>query len=68
MVGFVNTTYIVSETIGTLEVVVQVFNPPDNESLPASFNLNIESVSESAGMCTKLDQCVTNFNTVVNIL
>ena len=51
IIGFTNTSYTVNEGIGTLRVDVQVFSPPDNEDLPATVNLVIQSVSGSASKC-----------------
>ena len=48
MIGFANTSYTVSETVGMLQVDVQVFNLPDDQRLPATVNLVIQTVSGSA--------------------
>jgi hypothetical protein len=49
MIGFANTSYTVSETVGMLQVDVQVFNLPDEQRLPATVDLVIQTVSGSAG-------------------
>ena len=54
IIGFANTSYTVDETIGMLEVIVQVFNPPDDQTLPATVELVIQTVSGSASKYTKL--------------
>ena len=50
IIGFANTSYTVSETVGILQVDVQVFNLPDDQRLPATVNLVIQSVSGSASI------------------
>ena len=35
----------VSESVGTQEVFVRVFNPPDDQSLPTSVDLVIQTVA-----------------------
>ena len=53
IIGFTNTSYTVDEGIGTLQVEVEVTNPPENQPLPASVDIYIESVSGSASKCTE---------------
>ena len=65
VIGFANTSYTVNETIGMLEVTVQVFSPPDEQTLPATVNLVIQTVSGSASKYTKL---VYNYNNNINIV
>ena len=48
IIGLTNTSYTVDEGIGTLQVEVRVFSPPDDQPLPASVHLVIQSVSGSA--------------------
>ena len=48
IIGFTKTSYTVDEGIGNLEVDVRVFNVPDDQPLPASVDLVIQSVSGSA--------------------
>ena len=50
VIGFVDTSYTVSEGIGTLQVDVRVRNIPDDQPLPVSnsVDLVIQSVSGSA--------------------
>ena len=54
IIGFVNISYTVGETAGMLQVDVQVFSPPDDQSLPATVNLVVQTVSESASKYIKL--------------
>jgi hypothetical protein len=53
IIGFTNTSYTVDENFGTLQVVVRVLNPPDNQPLPAFVYLVVQSVSGSASKCTE---------------
>jgi hypothetical protein len=53
IVAFTNTSYTVDEEIGTLQVDVRVLNPSDDQPLPASVDLVIQSVSGSASKCTE---------------
>ena len=48
IIGFTNTSYTVDEDIGTLQVDVRVLNVPDDQPLPASVDLVIQSMSGSA--------------------
>ena len=48
IIGFTNTSYTVDEQIGTFQVEVQVFSPPDDQPLQASVELVIQLVSGSA--------------------
>ena len=48
IIGFTNTSYTVDEDIGTLQVDIRVLNPPDDQPLPASVDVAIQSVSGSA--------------------
>ena len=48
IIGFTNTSYTVNEDIGTLQVDVRVLNVPDEQPLPFSVELVIQSVSGSA--------------------
>lgn len=48
IIGFTNTSYIVGEGIGTLQVDVRVFNVPDDEPLPAIVELVIQTEPGSA--------------------
>ena len=52
-IGFINTSYTVDEDIGTLQVDIQVLNVPDEQPLPASVYLVIQTVSGSASKCTE---------------
>jgi hypothetical protein len=51
--GFVDTSYTVNEGVGTLQVDVRVLNVPDDQPLPFSVDLVIQSVSGSASKCTE---------------
>ena len=53
IIGFTNTSYTVNEDIGTLQVKVQVLNVPDEQPLPATVDLVVQSVSGSASKCTE---------------
>ena len=53
IIGFTNTNYTVDEGIGTLQVDVQVFHVPDNQPLPTSVALVIQTVSGSASKGTE---------------
>ena len=53
IIGFTNTSYTINEGIGTLQVDVRVLNPPDDQPLPASVDLVIQTVSGSASKCTE---------------
>ena len=53
IIGFANASYTVDETAGTLQVDVQVFSPPDNQPLPPTTYLVIQTVSGSASKCTE---------------
>ena len=53
IIGFTNTSYTVDERIGTFQAEVRVFSPPDDQPLPASINLVIQSVSGSASKYTE---------------
>ena len=48
IIGFTNTSYTVDEGIGTLQVDVRVLNVPDEQPLPASVGVFVQSVSGSA--------------------
>ena len=48
IIGFTNTSYTVDEGIGTLQVDVRVLYVPDDQPLPASVDVVIQSVSGSA--------------------
>ena len=48
IIGFTNTSYTVDEGIGTFQVEVRVFSPPDEQPLQAAVELVIQSVSGSA--------------------
>lgn len=51
IVGFQQTMYTVTESIGTLEVVVRVCNPPFGFELFISINLVIQTISINASEC-----------------
>ena len=51
IIGFTNTSYTVDEGIGTFQVEVQVFSPPDEQPLQTAIELSIQSVSGSASKC-----------------
>ena len=53
IIGFTNTSYTIDEGIGTLQVDVQVFSPPNDQLLTASVDLVIQTVSGSASKCTE---------------
>ena len=65
IIGFANTIYTVDEMIGMFEVTVQVFSPPDNQVLPATVDLVIQTVSGSASKYTKL---VYMYNNSIDIV
>ena len=48
VIGFEETEYTVDESNGAVEVYVRVFNPPDNQTLPATVDLVIQTVAGSA--------------------
>ena len=48
IIGFEETTYTVSESIGTLEVFVSVISPPAGVELFAEVNLVIQSIARNA--------------------
>ena len=48
IIGFTNTSYTVNEDIGTLQVDVRVLNVPDDQPLPFSVDVVIQSLSGSA--------------------
>ena len=48
IIGFEVTKYTVSESVGTQEVFVRVFNPLDDQSLPASVDVFIQTVAGNA--------------------
>ena len=52
-IGFENTSYIVCEGIGFLEVCVRLFEPPEESSIGRlTVNLGVETVQGTAGiMC-----------------
>ena len=54
IIGFTNTSYTVDEIIGTFQVEVQIFSPPNDQPLQAAIELVIQSVSGSASKCTEL--------------
>ena len=54
IIGFTNTSYTVNEGVGNLQVDVQVFNPLDNQLLPATIDFFIQTVSGLASKCTEL--------------
>ena len=54
MIGFTNTSYIVDETVGMLQVDVQVFTPPDDQFLPTTVSLVVQTVSGSVSKYTEL--------------
>ncbi len=50
-IGFERTSYIVNERIGTLEVCVRMFEPPEDTSLgPLTVSIGVETVQGSAGI------------------
>ena len=55
IIGFTDTSYTVDESIGTLQVDLQVLNVSDNQPLLASesIDLYIQSISKSASKCTE---------------
>ena len=53
VIGFTNTSYTVDEGIGTLQVDVQVFSPPDDQFIQGTTLLVIQTVSGSASKCTE---------------
>jgi hypothetical protein len=50
-VGFVQTSYTVNETDRSLNVAIQVFNPPATEDLAFSITLVYETRTGTAGEC-----------------
>ena len=48
IIGFEETTYTVSESIGTVDVFVSVINPPTGVEFFAEVNLVIQSVGGNA--------------------
>ena len=56
IIGFTNTSYIVNETVGVLQVNVQVFSSPDDQPLLTTANLVIQTMS---GLASK---CIIKFN------
>ena len=63
IIGFTNASYCntVNEGIGTLQVDVRVLNVPDEQLLPVSVELVIQSVSGSASKYTKPLQCISKY-------
>ena len=59
--GFTNASYTANEGIGTLQIDVRVLNVPDEQLLPASVELVIQSVSGSASKYTKPLQCISKY-------
>ena len=53
IIGFTNTSYTVDEGVGTLQVDVQVFSPPDDQPLSDAVETVLLTVSGSASKCTK---------------
>lgn len=51
--------------MGILQVDVQVFNLPDDQRLPATVNLVIQSVSGSASKCSLLCTCNISHYSIV---
>jgi hypothetical protein len=51
IIGFTKTNYTVDEDFGTLQIEIRVLNPPDNQPLPASIILKIQSVSGLTSTC-----------------
>ena len=49
IIGFEETSHTISESMGTLEVYVRVFNPLDDQRLLTSFDFVIQTVAGSAG-------------------
>ena len=47
-------SYTVDEGIGTLQVDVQVFSPPDDQFIQGTRLLVIQTVSRSASKCTDI--------------
>ena len=54
IIGFTNISYTVDEGIGTLQVDVQVFSPPDDQFIQGTTLLVIQTVSRSASKCTDI--------------
>ena len=48
VIGFEKTQYSVIESVGTQEVYVRVFSPPDDQPLPTSVDLVIRTVAGNA--------------------
>jgi hypothetical protein len=60
-VGFVKTSYTVNEIDGSLDVAVQVFNPPATEDLTFPITLVYETRTGTAGKCINLsNMCYHN--------
>lgn len=48
-IGFEQTKYTVNESVGTVEVYVSVFDPPDEVILPLPIDLVIQTIPGTAG-------------------
>ena len=48
IIGFEETKYLVNESVGTQEVFVRVFSPLDDQPLPTSVDLVIQTVAGNA--------------------
>ena len=59
--GFTSISYTVDEGIGSLQVDVRVFSPPDDQPLPTSVFLVIETMSGSASKLSAWISCISNF-------
>ena len=59
-IGFAQTSYTVSESVGTFQVGVEVFNPTDDQPLPGTqyIALVIQTIPGTASKCT--DNCIYN--------
>ena len=53
-IGFTNINYTVNEGVGNFQVDIRVFNLLDNQTIPATVNLVIQTVSGSASKYTEL--------------
>ena len=59
--GFTSISYTVDEGVGSLQVDVRVFSPPDDQPLPTSVFLVIETMSGSASKLSAWTSCISNF-------
>ena len=48
-IGFEPTEYTIEESVGKVEVYVRVFEPPDEQFIPLTIDLTVQTIAGTAG-------------------